>query len=58
MSLERDWKLLVEEMRSRGQNNTYLWINAGSRIVEAYNEGNSNNNILFVCCVTQDSITG
>ena len=37
MSLERRWKLLIEDMRGRGIDNSYAWINAGARIVETYN---------------------
>ena len=33
INLERDWKILIEEMIRYGQNNIFLWINSGARIV-------------------------
>ena len=56
MSLEREWKLIIEDMIYFGQNNTFSWINAGARIVNAYNQGNRDEHIRFVCCVTQENI--
>jgi hypothetical protein len=56
MSLEQDWKLIVEEMIHFGQNNTFSWINAGARIVNVYNQGKRDEHIHFVCCITPDSI--
>ena len=56
MSLERDWKLLVDEMIRFGQNNTFSWINAGARIVNVYNQGNREEHIRFVCCITPENV--
>ena len=56
MSIERDWKLLVEDMRMHGQNSTFSWLNTGSRIVNAYNQGTANEQIRFVRCVIPDNV--
>lgn len=55
MSLEQYWKLLSEEMIYFGQNNTFLWINAGAKIVNVYNQGNNDKNICFLCFITPDN---
>ena len=54
MILERDWKILIEEMIRYGKNNTFSWINAGARIVNAYNQVNSDGKTRFVICITLD----
>ena len=56
-SLERDWKERVKHMRNNNQDDSYSWINAGSRIVSSYNNGTDDENekIRFVLCITEDT---
>ena len=52
MSLERRWKLLVENLRRRGQDNAFSWFNAGARVVEEYNSRDDvEESIRFVRCI-------
>ena len=53
LSMERRWKNLVEDLKIRGYNDTLSWINAGSRIVEMYNNSNQDNKINFIRLVNQ-----
>ena len=57
MSLERQWKYLVENLRRRGQDYVFSWINAGSQIVEDYNSRDDmNENIRFIRCISSEII--
>ena len=57
MSLERRWKILVEELHRRGQENVFSWINVGSRIVEEYNiRDNVDEHIRFIRCISAEII--
>ena len=60
MSLERAWKEMVQNLRSRGQDSSYHWIMADRRIVNLYNSGtdNENQHIGFVTHVTADNVDG
>ena len=48
MSLEQRWKLQIQMLQSRGEQDTLSWINIGSRIVEMYNNGNEIDKIRYV----------
>ena len=53
MSLERSWKLLIEDMRTRGIDDSYAWIDAGARIVEGYNNRyDIDERIIFTRCIS------
>ena len=54
MSLEQNWKILVQNLRNRGNNESYSWIMSGERIVNVYNRGRDDDSehICFVCHVT------
>ena len=53
MSLERSWKLLIEDMRTRGIDDSYAWIDAGARIVETYNNRyDIDERIIFTRCIS------
>ena len=55
ISLERQWKVLVEDLLRRGHNCVFSWINAGSQIVESYNSYDDVNvNIRFVHCISSE----
>ena len=59
MSLERAWKEMVQNLRSRGQDSSYHWIMAGRGIVNLYNSGtdDENQHIRFVThSVTADNV--
>ena len=56
MSLERRWKILVNQLQRHGQNNVLGWINAGTRIVDSYNYSNSEEHIRFVRCISQNNM--
>ena len=56
MSLERRWKTLIQQLQIHGRNNTIDWINAGSRIVESYNDTNRDEHIRFVRCISENNI--
>ena len=52
MGLEQRWKLYVQELQARGQQETLSWINIGSHIVEMYNTGTQVEKIRYVCLVS------
>ena len=52
MSLEQRWKLQIQMLQSRGEQDTLSWINIGSRIVEMYNNGNEIDKIRYVRLVS------
>ena len=54
MGMERRWKLHVEEMQQRGQQNSWSWINIGEHLVQMYNSGSNTENIRFVRLITLD----
>ena len=56
MGLEQRWKLHVQQLQTRGQNDSLSWINIGSHIVEMYNFGNEIDNIRYVRLVSVNSI--
>ena len=59
MSLERQWKSLVEDLRRRGQDSSFAWINAGARIVEEYNNrDDTDERILFIRCTSAETLNG
>ena len=59
MSLERRWKLLVENFRARGQDSPYAWITAGAWVAEEYNNHHdSTETIRFVLCTTPTVVNG
>ena len=56
MSLERKWKSHIEDLRLRGYNDSYSWINGEKYVIEVYNEEHIHHNIRFIRCVTLDMI--
>ena len=54
MSLEQSWKVMVQDMKNRGNNESYAWIMSGERVVDIYNRGSDDDakHICFVCHVT------
>ena len=56
MSLERDWKMMVQRMISRSINESYSWIMSGKRVVDIFNRGTDDDaeHIRFVCHGTAD----
>lgn len=54
MSLERRWKLYVEELQQRGQQDSWSWINIGEYLVQMYNSGSNSEKIRFIRLVTSD----
>ena len=54
MGMERRWKIHVEEMQQRGQQNSWWWINIGQHLVQMYNSGSNTENIRFVRLITLD----
>ena len=53
LSMERRWKDLIEDLKTRGYNDALSWINTGSRIVEMYNSSNQDDKINFVRLVNR-----
>ena len=56
MSIERTWEFMVLDLQRRGQHDTFSWINAGSRIVQAYYDEDSDEYIRFVQCITPEPV--
>ena len=59
MSLERSWKEEIRSMQIRGQDESYLWIMAGRRVVQMYNSGTVDEDE-HICCVpmvTADAVS-
>lgn len=52
MSLERKWKMSVQQLQQQGQYDIPSWIEAGSQIVRQYNLMNRDMNIRFVRCIS------
>ena len=52
MSLERRWKMFVQELQIRGRHDTFSLINIGVQITDTYNIGNQNNKIHYVCLIS------
>ena len=52
MSLERRWKIHVQNLRISGHYESISWINIGFHIVEMYNSGNTINKIRSVGLVS------
>ena len=52
MSLERRWKVHVQNLRISGHYESISWINIGSHIVEMYNSGNAIDKIRYVGLVS------
>ena len=54
MSLEQNWKILVQNLRNRGINESYACIMSGERVVDTYNRGRDDysDHIRFVWHVT------
>ena len=55
-SLERRWKTYIQYLCFRGRYDSFYWINAEKYVVETYNDGNSNNQIRFIICVTLEMV--
>jgi predicted GIY-YIG superfamily endonuclease len=55
MSLERRWKLLVDDLRRRGRDDLFSWVSAGARVVEYYNS-RSEETIIFALCVSREAV--
>ena len=54
MSMERRWKIHVEEMKQQGQQDSWSWINVGQQLVQMYNSGSYSEKIRFLKLVTLD----
>ena len=52
MSLERKWKISVQQLQQQGYNSIPTWVDAGSQIVNQYNLLNQNLCIRFVKCIS------
>ena len=52
MSLERKWKILVQQLQQQGKYDIPSWVNAGLQIVNRYNLMNQNVSIRFVRCIS------
>ena len=48
MGLEQRWKLHIEDLQVRGQQESLSWINIGSHIVQMYNSGSTLDKIRYV----------
>ena len=57
MSLERQWKIFVQNLRLRGRDDSFSWINAGEHVIDTYNNQNIDHHIRFVRCVSIDMVT-
>ena len=53
MSLEQNWKVLIQNLRNRGINESFAWIMSGKEVVDTYNRGREDDSehIRFVCHV-------
>ena len=51
MSLEQNWKVLIQNLRNRGINESFAWIMSGKEVVDTYNRGREDDSehIRFVC---------
>ena len=56
MSLERSWKLYIQDLTIRGIHDTYSRIKVGQHVMEFYNALNTNNQIRFVICVALETV--
>ena len=54
MSLEQNWKVVIQNLRNRGINESFAWIMSGKEFVDTYNRGREYDyeHIRFVCHVT------
>ena len=56
MSLERIRKTYIQDLGFRGRDDSFYSINSGKHVVETCNDGNSNNQISFIRCVTLEMV--
>ena len=54
IGMERRWKIHVEEMQQRDQQDSWSWINIGQYLVQMYNIGSHTEKIRFVQLITSN----